>query len=111
MSGFFKTSRTVVDGEPVPSISLVLPAHMIDEHTMVTKAAGQKRYELLRGLKIYVKDGTGEHTEVRPPVGSVFLAGDAGDAIEQISSDTRLAIHFVSLTEFIEFVEYMDQRE
>lgn len=80
-------------------ISITLPISEVADHTMVRKPTGQATFEVCRGLKIYVKDGSGPHQEIKPVEGSIFLLGQGFDSIEQVTGDRLVALDFESRAE------------
>ena len=75
-------------------ISIILPVSEVADGTLVRKPTGQAVFEVSRGLKIYVKDGSGPHREVKPVEESVFLLGKNTDNIEQVAGDRLVALDF-----------------
>ena len=90
-------------------ISITLPISEVADHTMVRKPTGQVTFEVSRGLKIYVKDGSGPCQEIKPAEGSVFMLGPNNNQIEQVTGDRLVALDFYSLQDLREWLDEQEE--
>ena len=78
--------------------TLLLPASVIPDQTVVRKATGEVKYTLRRS-PVRVGD-----TTVTPKNGTVFLANQRGPDCYAYPETTKFAIDFVSVSDLQDFI-------
>jgi hypothetical protein len=71
-------------------LKLILPVHLLREHSTVRKATGSKAYTVVDTIKIFGEQHI--HTEIKAEEGVRFLVSQNGGGISAISSDKSVAV-------------------